>query len=78
MIYLFGMLLAILCVCGWLIWYLKEHDEITLTVVIIGIGAIIFSWISVMMFLIIFIVYGLMWLGENGDDIVIWRKPKEK
>lgn len=60
MIYLFGMLLAILCVCGWLIWYLKEHDEITLNVVIIGIGAIIFSWISVMMFLIISIVYGLM------------------
>lgn len=76
MIYLFGMLLAILCVCGWLVLYLKNHDEITVSVVVTGVVAIIGSWISVVIFLITSILYGLVWLGENGDDVVIWRKPK--
>lgn len=46
MIYLIGVIFAILCTCGWLIWYLKTNDEITLNVFIMGIGIIICSWLG--------------------------------
>lgn len=78
MIYLIGVIFAILCTCGWLIWYLKTNDEITLNVFIMGIGIIICSWLGVAIILCVALINGLIWLGEKGDSIIVWKKPKEK
>lgn len=78
MIYLIGVIFAIICVCGWLIWYLKYNTCITLTMIIIGVIGIACSWISVAAVLFVVIVNSIFWLGEKGDSIIIWKKPKKK
>ena len=78
MIYLIGVIFAILCVCGWFIQYLRCNTYITLTMLIMGIIGIICSWLTVIIVLFVLIVNGIFWLGEKSDGIIIWEKSKKK
>lgn len=78
MIYLIGVFFSLICVCGWLVWYLKTNDEVTLMVFITGVAIIICSWLGVVIVLFIAFMNGLTWLGENGDSIIVWKKSKKK
>lgn len=49
MIYLIGVFFSLICVCGWLVWYLKTNDEVTLMVFITGVAII--SWLGVVIVL---------------------------
>lgn len=34
------------------------------------------AWAAIV--LCVALINGLFWLGEKGDSIIVWKKPKEK
>lgn len=66
--YLIGFIIA---VCISVNVFKNDRYEITLTTLFVIILAGIFSWFSI-------ILYGMNWLYENGEHIIIYRFKNKK